>query len=143
VTELFFRGVFHDWSEDEIHALAASMDYEPRKGEERRRHHAFDVGVVMRAVDLISRMERLYLGYSQTDFYDQLAEAASLWSQGAPFSDVVAASGVDEGDIVFAFRRAIDVLRQVRQAARQDEALVAKLSRCIERMDRDEVSILL
>lgn len=143
VTELFFRGVFHDWSEDEINALAASMDYEPRKGEERRRHRAFDVGVVMRAVDLISRMERLYLGYSQTDFYDQLAEAASLWSQGASFSEVVAASGVDEGDIVFAFRRAIDVLRQVRQAARQDEALVAKLSRCIERMDRDEVSILL
>ena len=143
VTELFFRGVFHDWDEDAINALAASLDYEPRKGEERRRHKAFDVGVVKRAVELLGKMEKIYLGYSKTEFYDNLAEAASMWSRGASFGDVVAASGTDEGDIVFAFRRAIDVLRQVRQAAKQDEALAAKLSRCIERMDRDEVSILL
>ena len=143
VTELFFRGVFHDWDEDAINALAASLDYEPRKGEERLRHKAFDVGVVKRTVEFLGKMEKVYLGYSKTEFYDNLAEAASMWSRGASFGDVVAASGTDEGDIVFAFRRAIDVLRQVRQAAKQDEALAAKLSRCIERMDRDEVSILL
>jgi len=143
VTELFFRGVFHDWDEDAVNALAASLDYDPRKGEERRRHKAFDVGLVKRTIDLISRMERLYLGYSHTELNDHLAEAASMWSRGASFSEVVRISGADEGDVVFAFRRAIDVLRQVRQAARQDEALAAKLSRCIEKMDRDEVSILL
>lgn len=143
VTELFFRGVFHDWDEHAINALAASMDYEPRKGEDRRRHKAFDAGVVKRTAELISKMERVYLGYSTIEFYDHLAEAAAMWSGGAAFSDVVAASGTDEGDVVFAFRRAIDVLRQVRQAAKQDEFLAAKLSHCIELMDRDEVSILL
>lgn len=143
VTELFFRGVFHDWDEDAINALAASLDYDPRKGEERRRHKAFDVGLVKRTVELIAKMERVYLGYTQADFNDHLAEAAKMWSMGAPFGEVVRTSGTDEGDVVFAFRRAIDVVRQVRQASRQDEMLAAKLSRCIERMDRDEVSILL
>ncbi|MFS8653262.1 MAG: DEAD/DEAH box helicase [Limnochordia bacterium] len=143
VTELFFRGVFHDWSEDEINALAASLDYDPRKGEERRRHRVFDTGLVKRTVEFLAKMERVYLGFSQTDFNDHLAEAAYLWSRGEPFGEVVRVSGADEGDVVFAFRRAIDVLRQVRQAARQDEILAAKLSRCIQRMDRDEVSILL
>ena len=143
ITELFFAGVFHDWGEDEINALAACIDYEPRRGEERPRHNAFDTAAVHKAVAFIAQFERSYLGYSELEFNDHLAPAARLWSEGASFADVLAVAGVDEGDIVFAFRRAIDVVRQVRQAARQDEYIAAKLSRCIGKMDRDEVSILL
>lgn len=143
VTELFFRGLFHDWDEDEVNALAASMEHEPRKGEERTQHKAFELGPVKRALQLIEKMERAYLGHSPTVFNDHLAMAAKVWSEGATFGEAVAQAGVDEGDLVFGFRRAIDVLRQVRQAAKGDEALGAKLSKCIEKMDRDEVAILL
>lgn len=143
ITELFFRGVFHDWTEDALNALAACMGYEPRRGEERQRHDAFDLGPVRRSLILIQEMERVYLGHSDLEFNDHLAQAARLWSEGAAFLEVLKVSGVDEGDLVFAFRRAIDVIRQVRQAARQDEMMAAKLTRCIDRMDRDEVSILL
>lgn len=143
ITELFFEGVFHDWEEDALNALAACMGYEPRRGEERQRHTAFDTSPVMEALTLIQKLERAYLGYSQLEFYDHIAWAARAWSEGKSFLDVVKIAGIDEGDLVFAFRRSIDVIRQVRQAARQDEAMAAKLSRCIEKMDRDEVSILL
>ena len=143
VTELYFRGVFNDWDEDAVNALAASVDYEPRKGEERKKHDAFDQGAVRRTVHLIQEMEKAYLGFTGTEFNDHLAPAARAWSAGAPFERVGEIGGVDDGDLVYGFRRAIDVLRQVRQAARQDEFLTAKLTRCIEKMDRDEVSILL
>lgn len=143
VTELYFDGVFHDWSEDELNALAASIDHEPRKGEGRPRRHPFDPAPVMRAIRLIREMELLYLGFSEIDFNDSVGHAALAWSAGKPFSEVVEMANIDEGDVVYAFRRAIDILRQVRSAAREDAALAAKLSECIRRMDRDEVSILL
>lgn len=143
VTELFFKGIFHDWDEDELNALAACIDYDPRRGEDRPRKRSFDLGVVKRSVRLIEEMEKTYLGYSTVEFNDHLAPAALIWSRGGTFTEVLEAGGADEGDLVFGFRRAIDVLRQVRQAARYDEAIAAKLSRCIEKMDRDEVSILL
>lgn len=143
VTELFFHGVFHDWSEDEVNALAVSIDYEPRKGEVRPRRTVIDLGVVQRAVRLIQRMEQLYLGYTQLEFNPHLAKAALMWSSGAPFSAVAEEAQVDEGDLVYAFRRGIDILRQVRHAAREDEVLAAKLTECIRRMDRDEVSVIL
>lgn len=143
VTELYFQGVFHDWEEEAVCALAACIDYDPRRGEERPRHDAFDLGPVKRAVHLIETMEKTYLGFSTIEFNDHLAKAARAWSEGRAFTDVLAETGADEGDLVFGFRRAIDVLRQVRQAAKGDEYLAAKMSRCIEKMDRDEVAILL
>lgn len=143
VTELFFRGVFHDWDEDELNALAVSIDYEPRKGETKPRKTVFDIGTVLRAVHLIQKMEQLYLGYTALDFNPHLGQAAMLWSQGTSFGDVAGQTQVDEGDLVYAMRRGIDILRQIRNAAREDQALAAKMSECIKRMDRDEVSILL
>lgn len=143
ITELFFKGAFHDWDEDALNALAACMGYEPRRGEERMRHDAFDVGPAMRAVGLIQELEKTYIGNTTLEFNDHLARPARLWSEGAGFLEVLKITGTDEGDLVFAFRRAIDVIRQVRQAARQDEYIAAKMTRCIDKMDRDEVSILL
>lgn len=143
ITELFFRGVFHDWHEDEINALCVSLDYEPRKGEGRARQRAFDEGPVRRVLALIQAMEETYLGYSAVQLSLHLADAAAAWSKGAHFSQVLQGLAVDEGDVVYAFRRAIDILRQVRNAAREDAALSARLRAAIERMDRDEVSILL
>lgn len=143
VTELFFSGIFHDWSEDQVNALAVSIDYEPRKGEVRPRKGVFDISLVLHAVNLIQKMEHTYLGFSALEFNPHLAQAALRWSHGEAFGDVVQLAQVDEGDLVYAMRRGIDVLRQIRNAAREDTALAAKLSECIKRMDRDEVSILL
>lgn len=53
------------------------------------------------------------------------------------------ASQIDEGDLVFAFRRGIDLLRQVRNVAAEDAYLRNKLKECIARMDRDQVSVML
>lgn len=143
ITELFFRGVFHDWSEDELNALCVSLDYEPRKGEGRGRQHAFDEGTVRRVLSLIESMEETYLGFSDVQLSVHLADSAYQWSKGARFAEILQGISVDEGDVVYAFRRAIDILRQVRNAARDDPFLLTKLRTAIDKMDRDEVSILL
>jgi len=143
VTELYFRGVFHDWPESELNALAVSLDYEPRKNEGRPRQRVFDEGPVRRVVQLIRQMEEAYLGYSTAQYNAHLAEAAYRWSEGARFQEVFQDLTVDEGDIVYAFRRALDILRQVRNAAGEDVFLRTKLNAAMARMDRGEVSILL
>lgn len=143
VTELFFRGVFHDWSVSELNALCVSLDYEPRKGEGRAKQHAFDEGPVRRLLGLLQDMEETYLGVSNVRLNCHLADAAYKWSEGARFADVVQEMQIDEGDVVYSLRRAIDIMRQVRNATREDPFLSSKLRDCIEKMDRDEVSILL
>ncbi|MGI6542385.1 MAG: DEAD/DEAH box helicase [Limnochordia bacterium] len=143
ITELFFRGVFHDWAESELAALCVSLDYEPRKGETRARQRVFDEGPVRRVMNLLETMEETYLGYTTVHLNVHMAEASFKWSEGARFNELLQGLLVDEGDIVYAFRRAIDILRQVRNAAKEDPFLQAKLRSCIERIDRDEVSILL
>jgi len=143
VTELFFRGVFHDWPESELVALAVSLDYEPRKGEGRQVQHAFDDSQVRRLFNFLRQMEETYLGYSTVKFHVQLADAAYRWSEGASFQEILSGLQVDEGDLVYAFRRAIDILRQVRNAAGDDPFLRVKMQNCIRRVDRNEVSLLL
>jgi superfamily II RNA helicase len=81
------------------------------------------------------------VGYSTVQFNDHVAALAYRWSNGESFTKLLEDSSVDEGDLVFAFRRGIDLLRQVRNATTEDAHLNGKLRECIELMDRDEVSI--
>lgn len=143
VTELFFTGVFHDWDLDELSALATSIDYEPRRNERRPPKPPYDAGPIKATIAMIERMEALYVGPTSVRCNEHLSQAAYRWSRGERFFDLLRDLQVDEGDLAFAFRRAIDILRQVRNAAREDTSLAARLSEAIARMDRDEVSILL
>ena len=43
VTELFFAGIFHEYTIDEINGLVAGIDYEPRRGESRRPQRAVNL----------------------------------------------------------------------------------------------------
>jgi len=143
VTELFFAGWFHELDEDQVNALAVSIDYEPRKSEGRYPHNAFDVKAVEREVKRLVALEMEIVGTSTVRFNDNLAQLAYRWSRGEEFAKLLRGAYQDEGDIVYAFRRGIDLLRQVRFACGEDEWLKDKLQRCIDRLDRDEVSIVL
>jgi len=52
-------------------------------------------------------------------------------------------SSYAEGDVVSSFRRAIDLLRQVRAACKDDLALADKITETIRRIDRDVVEVVL
>lgn len=143
VTELFFAGYFHELDEDQLNALVVSIDYEPRKSEGVYAHNAFNRAAVERMASQLQERELKLVGQVQTRFNDHVAQLAYRWSQGEQFAGLLKGAYQDEGDIVYVLRRGIDLLRQVRFAAGEDQALRAKLQACIERMDRDEVSIVL
>ncbi|OUM99298.1 MAG: hypothetical protein BAA04_04035 [Firmicutes bacterium ZCTH02-B6] len=143
VTELVFAGYFHQLDPDQLNALAVSIDYEPRRSEGRHPHNGFDVAAVQAHVRAIEDVERRLVGVTSVRFQDHMAALAYRWSRGEAFSRLLQGAHQDEGDIVYAFRRGIDLLRQVRFAASEDPILRSKLQECMDRMDRDEVAIVL
>lgn len=140
VSEMYFDGVFHEWSEDEINSMIVAVDYEPRKGEFAPRDLPFDVARLRR---IIRRMQWQGVSESDTRFYPSLSTQALKWSLGCDFQELLkGGEGYQEGDIVSGFRRGIDMLRQIRSACLGDDpALAAKLARCMDKMDRDLVEV--
>lgn len=140
VTELFMNGWLHKYSISELNALMVAIGYEPRRNETKIKHK-LRFGPVYKIFYQVSKMEERFLGRAAIEFNDHIAVLAYRWSQGESFTVLIDDSMIDEGDMVFAFRRGIDLLRQVRTAAAGDEFLQSKLRECINRMDRDQVSV--
>ena len=141
VVEMFMEGLFHAYTPAELNAICVSIGYEPRKNESRVKHK-IDMSPVLRLYHFLTQMEERFLGYSTVTFNDHIAALAYRWSHGEPFSTILQDALIDEGDLVFGFRRGIDLLRQVRNAVLSDDPILsAKLKECIAKMDRDEVSI--
>lgn len=143
VTELIFSGVFHEFTEDQIASLAVCIDYEPRRGEFPAKSVPFDVDRIREIAAQVEMVEESYVGTSTVRFFTGLAPLAYRWSQGAEFADMLRGSAYAEGDVVSAFRRSIDLLRQVRAACKADAALIDKISDVMRRIDRDVVEVVL
>ena len=140
ITEMFMEGLFHSYPPSELNAALVSVGYEPRKNEHRIKHR-LDLSPIYRLWHSLSKLEQRLIGVVTVQFNDHVAALAYRWSNGENFTNLLRDSPIDEGDLVFAFRRGIDLLRQVRNATGDDPNLHAKLRECIELMDRDEVSI--
>ncbi|NLJ81160.1 MAG: DEAD/DEAH box helicase [Firmicutes bacterium] len=140
VTEMFMEGLFHAYTPAELNAAVVSIGYEPRKNETRLKHH-LDFSPLRRIWHFLKKMENRFINFSSVEFNDHVAVLAYRWSKGENFASLLSDTTIDEGDLVFAFRRGIDLLRQVRNATLEDPNLNAKLRECIALMDRDEVSI--
>ncbi len=76
-------------------------------------------------------------------FHPSLANLAYRFSQGLAFVDLLKeAENIQEGDIVQAFRRGIDILRQIKAACSQeDPGLAAKIKEAMDRLDRDLIQV--
>jgi superfamily II RNA helicase len=145
VTELILAGFPDRLTESELCALAVSIDYELRSRGGARFFHRpkppYDEGPVKNIIRHLDRVELRHLGESATRYVSQLALAAYIWAQEGSFAETLRAAETDPGDVVHAFRRAIDLLRQMKSAIVGDEMLVEKLNRCIRRLDRDVVAV--
>lgn len=140
ITEMFMEGLFHAYTPPELNAALVAVGYEPRKNEYRIKHK-LDFSPILRIWHFLVKMENRMIGFPTATFNDHVAALAYRWSNGEDFTELLEDSPIDEGDLVFAFRRGIDLLRQVRNATIDDPSLTTKLRECISLMDRDEVSI--
>jgi superfamily II RNA helicase len=141
ITELYFSGLFHELDPDQLNAVIVCVDYEPRKGELVPKQLPFD----LRPIKTVIRNLVYRYGVDERDarFHPSIAKLAYRWSQGISFTDLLKeAENLQEGDIVQAFRRGIDIMRQIKAVCIvQDPPFAAKLRDCMERMDRDLVKV--
>jgi superfamily II RNA helicase len=142
ITEMYFAGLFHEWDEDQINAVMVAVDYEPRKNEHLPRPGLlpFEQKPVKKIIREL--LYRYGVDEQETRFFPSLSPLAYRWSQGCDFLELLDYTELQEGDIVSAFRRAIDLLRQIRAAClEEDPMLASKLKNCMNKMDRDLVEI--
>lgn len=138
LTELMFGGFFHDEDEPTIAAILAAVDFDPRHD---------DATFSMRQVPAVRHVERLARRLRSAGcsigFEPVICPLVYAWAGGTAFGDLLSHTTVQEGDLIGAIRRAIDLLRQLRTAAAGDDALQEKLRGVQERIDRDEAAVVI
>lgn len=141
ITEFYFQGLLHEWSEDQVNAVLVGVDYEPRKGEYVPKNLPYDIKPIKHIIR--SLMYRHGVDERDVRFHPSLSMLAYHWSQGKNFVELMEeAPHLQEGDIVSAFRRGIDLIRQIRAACLKDDPnLAGKLKSCMDKMDRDLVQV--
>jgi superfamily II RNA helicase len=137
LTELLFDGFFHRESEETIGAILAAVDYDARHDDA-----CFGLRKVAAVREVEKVVRRLRDQGAQVHFDPVVCPLVYAWAQGEPFSLLIKHTTIQDGDFIGAVRRALDLLRQLRVAAREDQALVDKLARVSARLDRDEAQVL-
>lgn len=143
VTELIFSGTLDEFDANQLAALAVCVDYEPRRGEFPAKTVPFDLTSIQTVISELTMIEETYMGANTVQFFTGVAPLAYKWCSGYDFSEMIKGSSYAEGDVVSAFRRSIDLLRQIRSACREDRKFSDKITDTIDRMDRGVVQVLL
>ncbi len=136
VTELIFSDGFYQLDDDQLNALLSCIDFESRKNDYFQKHSILDLSSVKQVLQYIQSV----CGENAVRFDHRVAAITYHWSQGAKFEEIQKLCNLDEGDIVAVFRRTIDLVRQMRDAV-SDSALKLRLKSCMDKLDRDEASI--
>ena len=145
VTQLLFRGFFERLSEDELNVLAMAIVCEDRKdwGYYRKLEDK-KIRRLLRTADREIESIRIYEEQHHVDsvtpkLVTKMSTAMLAWSQGCEFETLPQYVNLADGDFVRAFRLVIDLLRQVRRAAVRHDALLDKVDRCLDKINRDVV----
>ncbi len=144
LTQLLFSGIFERLTEDEINCLMVAIVSEPRKdGYFKRLKNERLLDILYAVSSEISSIQYLEVKHKVTEITPmlelRLCTAMLAWSRGCEFDKLEKYAHLDAGDFVRTFRLVIDQLRQIRRAMAGHTALVDKLNRCIEKINRDVV----
>ena len=145
VTQLLFRGFFENLNEDELNVLAMAIVCEDRK--DWRYYKKLEnkkIQRLLRTVDKETEAIRTLEEQYQVDpvtpkLVTKMSTAMLAWSQGCEFETLPQYVNLADGDFVRAFRLVIDLLRQVRRAVVGHHALLDKVDRCLDKINRDVV----
>lgn len=141
VTELLADGVLDDMDGCGLAAFCVSVDHEPRRMESTPRRPFFRDYRLYEVIERVRDWETEYLGYAETVYNEALAKAAHAWAKGHDFAYVRSLTDADEGSIVLALRRAIDLLRQMAKAVSGHSRLTVTIREAIRLIDRDVVEM--
>lgn len=145
ITELLFNGILDSLNEDEINVLMMAIVCEPRK--DSFRHVKLRQKMLRnmlrnadKMIDRVRLVEKKFDTIEPTPKLELILSVAMLeWSQGCDFEDLPQYADLADGDFVRSFRLVVDLLRQIRRAAAEMSSLGNKLSRSIDKINRDVV----
>lgn len=138
ITEFIFAGLLDELEVPEICAVLLGIDYNGRYNDFTSRQRIPALRDYARIADEL-RLDPV-LG-PDVLYTPQVAPLGYAWASGAEFIFLMELTTIEEGDVVNLLRRAVDVLRQLRKALGDRPFWGAKLSACLEAMDRDVVKV--
>ena len=137
ISELFATDLYQKLSDTELLQVIAGIIYERRPND----YFSFrginkSYQILLKKLEwnphFIKKINKLSL--------KRMMALVDIWSNNGDFQEVTSLTNYQEGDIVRLFRRIIDMLQQIRRAS-EDENLKERLSECLQRVDRDLVSV--
>lgn len=139
VTELYFKGYFHECEPEEINAICLGLIYEHRRrgqnGDDRRPAGRVPEKVKS-ARGFVNSLVRQYPFIKPLDV--RLSHIMTAWCAGEDFEEIMKRCDIPEGDLIRSFRQTIDLIRQIRDAIK-DDSLREKLLTCLDMLNRDIV----
>jgi len=142
VAELLFNGYFEKLNEIEMNILVASIVFEAKRSVWYR-DGGRGAPLLVRAERMISRLvrreRRLGLPCLIKPLDVRLTSAVRAWSAGASFQELADHTSSSGGVLVRAFRLMLDLYRQIKRAMPEHAALIAKINRAVDLIDRAPV----
>ncbi|HIE26756.1 TPA: DEAD/DEAH box helicase [Candidatus Poribacteria bacterium] len=144
VTQLLFGGHFEQLNEDFINVLVMAIVHESKPDEYYQKLKSKNLKrMLIKANEEIERIRNCEIRCKVEELTpvldDKLSVAMLAWSKGCDFEELHKYTDISDGDIVRAFRSAIDLLRQMRRVLEGHEDLRDRISRCIAKINRDVV----
>lgn len=144
LTDVFFRGIFEDLTPRELAAAFVGIVYEGRKGEVVEHTVPYRFAIVKRRVlEAVRDLKHHELGLRLPESIQMpdysLTEAVYAWCEGDPIDALERHTLASPGDIVRAFRTAIQCLRNMRAALSPSYSLWQRLTEAVSLLNRDEV----
>ncbi len=142
-SELYWRGFWHALDADALNVLAVAVVTEPKKNEWNAPPPPEAIPSKWKTVRMVQDLRHLETRHGvrlpvHEIFYDSAA-AVYAWSRGSLFEQLSQYTSQDPGDLVRAFRQAIQLLRQLREAIPREDPLGPILKEAETKMNRDEV----
>jgi len=138
VTEIFFNDLWKELDNFELTLLVASIMYEGKKNDSFR----IDIDSAdIRNVITALRKNSFAFRAVNRDNIKKLAFVVWKWVGGCEFSEMMEYSNLLEGDLIRLFRQSIDLMRQLKGAARtaNKDELNDRLDSCIDSIKREFV----
>lgn len=147
VTRLISDGIIDNLDELTLCALLNCIGQEERRRDFRRKKeisHPFEARLLKAIRGIHQELRDVGADrFDPIEFNLQYAYVAWFWAKGYEFSQLSQLADLQEGDIISSFRQTIDLLKQLKDVYRADQAMIRKLNHCIDCMDRDVVKVII
>lgn len=137
VGELFSTDLWKGLTKEMLLLVAAAIIYEERR---KDRYSIQGSDAIVNSIIRACERNPYVMKELDKNALRKLAKVVARWAAGCEFEELLRYTDTQEGDIIHLFRRMLDLLRQIRHAA-HDEELRERIAQAMALIDRDIVEV--